>query len=46
MLTGKIHPNKAAALTKSINMYIWANGILNQLFIRDSYTQKIKFSKK
>ena len=30
---------------KSINMDIWAIGILNQLFIRDSYTQ-IKFSKK
>ena len=27
------------------NWYIWAIGILNQLFIRDSYTQ-IKFSKK
>ena len=30
---------------KSMNMYIWAIGILNQLFIRDSYTQ-IKFPKK
>ena len=27
-----------------MNMYIWAIDILNQLFIRDSYTQ-IKFSK-
>ena len=32
-------------LTKSMNMYIWAIGILNQLFIRDSYSQ-IKFSKR
>ena len=37
--------NKTEALTESMNMYIWAIGILNQLFIRDSYTQ-IKFSKK
>ena len=37
--------NKTEALTKSMNMYIWAIGILNQLFIRDSYTQ-ITFSKK
>ena len=28
-----------------MNMYIWAIGILNQLFIRVCYTQ-IKFSKK
>ena len=28
-----------------MNMYIWTIGTLNQLFIRDSYTQ-IKFSKK
>ena len=32
-------------LTKSMNMDIWVIGILNQLFIRGSYTQ-IKFSKK
>ena len=30
---------------KSMNMYIWGNGIVNQLFVRSSYTQ-IKFSKK
>ena len=28
---------KTEALSKSINMYILAIGILNQLFIRDSY---------
>ena len=33
------------ALTKSMNMYIWGIGTVNQLFIRGSYTQ-IKFSKK
>ena len=37
--------NKTEALTKSINMYSWTIGILNQLFIIDSCTQ-IKFSKK
>ena len=37
--------NKTEAVTKSMNMYIWVIGILNQLFIKDSYTQ-IKFSKK
>ena len=37
--------NKNEELRKSLNIYIWAIGILNQLFIRDSYTQ-IKFSKK
>ena len=36
---------KTEALAKSMNMFIWAIGILNQQFIRDSYTQ-IKFSKK
>ena len=36
--------NKTEALTKSMNMYIWAIGILNQLFIRDCYTS-VKFSK-
>ena len=29
----------------SMNMHIWAIDILNQLFMKDSYTQ-IKFSKK
>ena len=37
--------NKTEALTKSIIIYIWVIGILNQLFMRNSYTQ-IKFSKK
>ena len=37
--------NKTEVLTKSIDMYIWATGILNQLFIRCFYTQA-KFSKK
>ena len=37
--------NKTGTLTKNMNMYISAIGILNQLFIRDSYAQ-IKFSKK
>ena len=37
--------NKTKALTKRMNMYIWAIDILNQLFLRDSYTQ-IKFSEK
>ena len=30
---------------KSMNMYIWGNGTVNQLFVISSYTQ-IKFSKK
>ena len=37
--------NKTETFTKNMNMSIWAVGILNQLFIRDSYTQ-FKFSKK
>ena len=37
--------NKTEALMKSINIYIWAIGILNQLFVKNSYNQ-IKFSKK
>ena len=37
--------NKIQGLTKSINMGIWIISTLNQLFMRDSYTQ-IKFSKK
>ena len=31
--------NKTEALTKGINMYIWAIGRLKQLIIRNSYTQ-------
>ena len=31
-------PNKTESLTKSMNMYIWEIGTLNQLFIRGSYT--------
>ena len=30
---------------KSMNIYIWGNVRVNQLFVRSSYTQ-IKFSKK
>ena len=37
--------NKTAAPTRRTNIYIWAIGILNQLFMRDSYTQN-KFCKK
>ena len=37
--------NKTEALAKGLNMYIWAIGVLSQLFIRDSYIQ-VKFSKK
>ena len=37
--------DKTEALTESMNMYIWAIGMLNQVFIRDFYTQ-IKFLKK
>ena len=37
--------NKTETLTKNMNMYIWAIGILNQLFIRDSYTQRLNFQK-
>ena len=37
--------HKTEALTKGMNMYIWAIGTLNQLFISGSYIQ-IKFSKK
>ena len=36
--------NKTEALPKSMNMYIWATGTLNQLFITGSYTYS-KFSK-
>lgn len=37
--------NKTGALTKSMNIYIWVICILNQLFIRDYYTQ-IEFLRK
>ena len=36
--------NTTETPTKSVNLYIWAIGTLNQLFIRGSYTQ-IKFKK-
>ena len=36
--------NKTQELTKSMNMNIWILSILNQLFVRGSYTE-IKFSK-
>lgn len=39
ILTGKTYHQ---ALTKSMNMYICAVGILNQLFIRGFYTE-VKF---
>ena len=38
--------NKTEALTKSKNMYIWAIGTLNQLFIRGSYILKLNLQKK
>ena len=41
----KTPANKTETYTKSMTMYIWAIVILNQLFIRDSYTQ-IRFSRK
>ena len=37
--------NKTEALTKCMNMYIWEIGILNQLLLRNPYTQ-IEFSEK
>ena len=37
--------NKTQVLTKSMNINIWEFGILDQLCMRDSYTQ-IEFSKK
>ena len=36
---------KTQVITKSINMEIWVIGKLNQLFLRNSYTE-INFSKK
>ena len=44
-LTGKKYPQKNSALTKSMNMDIWVDGISNQLFIRGSYTET-KFPRK
>lgn len=41
----KTPSNKTEMYTKSMTVYIWAIVILNQLFIRESYTQ-IRFSKK
>ena len=38
--------NKTEALTKSKNMYIWAIGTLNQLFIRGSYILKLNLQKR
>ena len=37
--------SKTEVIMKSMNMYIWALGTLNQLLIRGTYTQ-INFSKK
>ena len=37
--------NKTETLTKSMNIYIWAIGTLNQIFLRGCHIQ-IKFSKK
>ena len=31
--------NTTETPTKSVNLYIWAIGTLNQLFVRGSYTQ-------
>ena len=31
--------NKTEVLPKSMNMYIWEISTVNQLFVRDSYTQ-------
>ena len=36
--------NKTEALTKSMNMYIWVIGTLNQLFVRGCYAQ-VNFQK-
>ena len=41
----KTRSNETEALWKSMHMYIWAIGILNQLYMRDSYTQN-EFLKK
>ena len=45
ILTGKSHPQIKLQSLQSTNMYLSAIGTLNQLFIRNSYTD-IKFSKK
>ena len=37
--------NETAALTKSMNMDIWVNGTLKQVFVRGSLTET-RFSKK
>ena len=37
--------NKTETLTKSLNIYIWAIGTLNQIFLRGCHIQ-IKFFKK
>ena len=37
--------NKTKTLTKTMSIRIWVVGILNQLFIKGSYTE-IKFKKK
>ena len=39
---GKVPSNKTPALTKSMNMNIWVVDISNLLFIRGSYTGKLK----
>ena len=39
---GKYTLKKTEALTKSMNMYIWGIGTLNQLFVRCTYTQIFK----
>ena len=46
MITGGKTPSVLPeAVAKSMHMYNWVIGVLNQLFIRDSYSQ-IKSSKK
>ena len=42
ILRENIPLNKTEALTKSMNIYIWVIGILNQLLIGGSYTQITK----
>ena len=41
----KVHSQIKLVFMKSMNMYIWDIGTVDQLFVRSSYTQ-IKFSKK
>ena len=45
ILTMKVHSQIKLVFMKSMNMYIWGIGTVDQLFVRSSYTQ-IKFSKK